>query len=48
MSGKGMTKAFLEWRKRTLPKREGHDTTEYQRKKKQEWKDEDDTRKRVA
>ena len=47
MSGKGMTKAFLEWRKNTLPKRVGHDTTEYQRKRKAEWKEEDDTRKRV-
>ena len=48
MSGKGMTKAFLEWRKQTLPKRSGHDTTEYQRKRKAAWRDEDDTRKRVA
>ncbi len=48
MSGKGMTKAFLEWRKRTLPKRSGHSTVEYQNKQKAAWREEDDTRKRVA
>ena len=44
----GMTKAYLEWRRKALPKRRGHDTSEYQAQCKAEWKEEWDDRKRVA